>query len=475
MSVRSRRAFMWQTGVSVASALCSNRLLAATSGLRSFSQPRAWLTAGEQHLQEIQIQPWQSVASTSQSIEIDPSQSFQSIMGFGGAFTDASCYLFSRMNAADRQKLLSELVGPDGLQLSMGRTCIGASDYSRSVYSFDDTQTPDPELKSFSTAHDEAYILPTLRAAQQLNPEMFYFSTPWSPPGWMKAGGSMLGGSMRNKYFAAYAEYFVKFLQAYTTAGVRIGAITSQNEVDTDQDGRMPAALWGQEYEMGFIKGFLGPALQKSAIDTKIWILDHNYDLAGRVLDELSDPDVFKYVDGVAWHGYMGEPAAMTRIHNAFPSKHAYWTEGGPDITDPNYATDSAKWCSAFARILKNWARCIVSWNLVLDENGTPNIGPFRCGGLVTVDSKTGAITRSGQFWAFAHYSKFIRRGAQVIASKGELPGVEHAAFRNPDGSYVLAVANEGNERVVECSCSGKALSVKLPPNSVATLTWKEV
>jgi glucosylceramidase len=479
MPTNSRRAFLTQAGTVTAASLLSPKSLfpknlswSRTSG--SNSGTRAWITAGEQHFEEMEVQPWQA-SSSQPGVEIDPSQRFQSILGFGGAFTDASCYLFSRMDAEKRQKLLEEFVGPDGLDMSVGRTCIGASDYSRNVYSFDDTSAPDPDLKEFSIAHDEGYILPTLRDAQQINPEMFLFSTPWSPPGWMKAGGSMLGGSMRNKYFAAYAQYFVKFLEAYRSAGVKIGAVTSQNEVDTDQDGRMPAALWGQEYEIGFIKGFLGPAFEQASLDTKIWTLDHNYNLWGRALDELNDPDVFKYVDGVAWHGYLGDPSAMTRVHNAFPSKHTYWTEGGPDLTDPDYTTGCAKWSCSFAGILRNWARCIVSWNLILDEKGSPNIGPFQCAGVITVDSKTGELTRSGQYWAFKHYSRAVRRGAQVVASNGEFPGVEHVAFVNPDGSYVLVIGNQGEERSLGCHFSGKFLQLKLPQNSALTLVWKDV
>lgn len=376
------------------------------------------------------------------------------------------------MDPASRSKLLDELAGPGGLKMSVGRTCIGASDYSQSAYSFDDSPEPDPDLKKFSIDHDKAYILPMLRAAQQINPEMFLFSAPWSPPGWMKANGSMLGGSMRNKYFASYAEYFVKFLQGYRDEGVKISAVTSQNEVDTDQDGRMPACLWGQEYEISFVKGFLGPALRQASLDTKIWILDHNYNLWGRVLDELSDPGLFEHVDGVAWHGYYGDPSVMSRVHDAFPSKHAYWTEGGPDISDPNYATDWAKWACTFAGILKNWARCIVSWNLVLDEKGRPNIGPFQCGGVVTVDSKTGVITRSGQYWAFAHYSKMVQRGARVLATSGTLPGVEHVAFQNPDGGFVLVIGNQEETRQIQCRVGSNATTLKLPASSIATLAW---
>jgi glucosylceramidase len=286
----------------------------------------------------------------------------------------------------------------------------------------------------------------------------------------MKAGGSMLGGSMRKKYYAPYAQYFVKFLQGYSTEGVKINAITVQNEVDTDQDGRMPAALWGQEYEIEFVKGHLGPALERASLDTKIWILDHNYNLWGRAIASLSDPLVFKYVDGVAWHGYVGGSEAMTKVHDAFLTKGAYWTEGGPDFTSPDYATDWSKGGHLYTDILRNWSQCIVGWNLLLDEKGMPNIGPFPCGGLVTVNSQTGQLSRSGQYWAFAHFSKVIQRGAHVIGSQGDLPDVHHVALENPDGTHVLVATNRGEKQDVACQLGAKALTLTLEADSITTL-----
>jgi glucosylceramidase len=431
------------------------------------------MTTDEARYKEFAVPPWQTASGAgAAAVTIDAAQRFQSILGFGGAFTDASCYLLSRMESAQRRQLLDDLVGAEGLRLSVGRTCIGSSDYSRNAYSFDDSAAPDPELKNFSIAHDRDYILPVLREALHANPELYLFSSPWSPPGWMKASNSLLGGNMRKQYFAAYAQYFVKFLQAYRAEGVNISAVTIQNEVDSDQDGRMPAAMWGQEYEMGFIRDFLGPALRKTSLDTKIWILDHNYDLWGRALDELNDPGVSQFVDGVAWHGYMGTPDAMTRVHNTFPAKHTYWTEGGPFITAPDYAADWAMWSGKYAGILKNWARSIVAWNVVLDEKGAPNIGPFDCGGIVTIDSKSQKITRSGQYWAFAHYSKAVRRGARVIATSGSLSGLEHVAFANPDGDYVLVLTNQGEAREIDCRFETQSLHLSLPKNSIVTLQW---
>lgn len=466
---------MQQTAALAGALACAGQLSAWGLDAPAAPRLRAWITAGEERFKGLAVQPWQATsAATASTVEIDPTQKFQSILGFGGAFTDASCYLLNQMEAAQRHQLMAEFLGAEGLHFSVGRTCIGSSDYSRTAYSFDDSPTPDPELKHFSIAHDRDYILPMLREALHANPELFLFSAPWSPPGWMKTGDSLLGGAMRKEYFAAYAQYFVKFLEGYKAEGVNIAAVTSQNEVDTDQNGRMPAALWGQEYESGFVREFLGPALRKASLDTKIWLLDHNYDLWGRVLDQLGDPELSQYVDGVAWHGYMGTPDAMTKVHNAYPAKHTYWTEGGPDYSAPDYAADWATWSGTFAGILNNWARCIVSWNLVLDEKGTPNIGPFSCGGLVTLDSKTGTLTRSGQYWAFAHYSKAVRRGARVIATRSALPGIEHVAFVNPEGDYVLVLTNQGEERQIDCRFRTKSLSVNMPRNSIVTLQWIE-
>ncbi len=468
---KSRRDFMRLATTVAASLAVGGPPLLASAGVAT--QVRAWSTTKDSRFQSIeapQWQPWSGVSSM--GISLHAEQRLQTILGFGGAFTDASCYLLSQLGPQKRQTLLSELYGPTGLRLSIGRTAIGSSDYSRTAYSYDDSPAPDPELKKFSIEHDRAYVLPTLIDAAKINPDLFLFASPWSPPGWMKSGGSLLGGSMRARYFDPYAQYFLKYLKAYSAAGVKIRAITIQNEVDTDQDGRMPQALWGQEYEADFIKDHLGPTLAHVSPDTKIWILDHNYNLWGRVVDELSDPAVYKYVDGVAWHGYAGLPDAMTRVHDMFPRKHAYWTEGGPDFTQPDYATDWSKWSETFSGILHNWARCIVGWNLVLDEKGGPNIGPFNCGGIVTLHSKTQHLIRSGQYWAFAHYSKVMQRGASILGSSGELPGISHVAAENPDGSRVLVLTNRGAAQRVQCTLGAEALKLEMPSDSITSLVW---
>jgi glucosylceramidase len=430
------------------------------------------VTAGAKRFAQEPSLQWQREGATSAgSIALDPSRSFQEVLGFGAALTDAACYMLDQLAPEARQRLFRQLFHPTEMALSVCRVSIGSSDYATKMYSYDEGE-PDPEMRRFSIDQDRAYTIPQLKLARSVNPDLFLLASPWSPPGWMKANGSMLGGSMRKPHFAAYARYFVKFLEAYAEAGVPVDAVSVQNEVDTDQDGRMPACLWGQEYEREFVSAHLGPQFAERKIGTRIWILDHNYDLWGRAICELDDPNLKRYVDGVAWHGYGGQPGAMTRVHQAHPDRHAYWTEGGPDIRDPEYKTDWSRWSATFAGILRNWARSIIGWNMALDENGKPNIGPFFCGGLVTIDSKTKEITQSGQYWAFAHYSSAIRRGARRIESSGSLEGVSHVAFLNPDGTWAAILTNSAADQTAWLRMSGMEAKVNLPARSVVTLTW---
>jgi glucosylceramidase len=396
-------------------------------------------------------------------IVLNPEKKFQEILGFGAAFTDAACYMFNRLPSNSRATLFHDLFHPSELGLNVCRTCIGASDYSTELYSFDEGE-PDPDLKRFSIDHDRSYLLPALRQARQENPDLFLFSTPWSPPGWMKANNSMLGGCIRKRYYASYAQYFVKFLQAYAAEGVPIQAVTSQNEVDTDQDGRMPACLWGQEYEIEFVKGYLGPALGANGIPTKIWLLDHNYNLWGRAICELDDPDVRKYANAIAWHAYAGTASMASKVHDAHPDAEMHWTEGGPDW---------AKWGHVFTGALRNWCQSITGWNLALDEQGRPNLGPFPCGGVVTINSRTKEITRSGQYWAFAHFSRMIRRGAHRFDSQGAVANVDHVACENPDGQKVLVLSNTAAARPVVLQMGSMMAELNLESSSLTTLTWK--
>jgi glucosylceramidase len=435
-----------------------------------------WQTAGSNRHVTINPLEWGTAVSTgTPTVEIDGAREFQSVLGFGAALTDAACFTINRLVADERKQLLHEFFDPAELGFSVSRVCIGSSDYATKAYSYDEGAEPDPQLARFSIEHDRGYILPILRETRAISPEMWLMASPWSPPAWMKFNGSMLGGMMRKKWLETYSRYFEKFLDAYAAEGVRINSVTSQNETDTDQDGRMPACAWPQEMEIEFVRDFLGPKMNTMKNPADIWILDHNYNLWGRVLDSLEDEKARPFIKGVAWHGYAGKPESMTRVAEQYPKLDQFWTEGGPDFEKPGYETEWAKWAGDFTDILRNRARCIIAWNYALDEKGRPNIGPFQCAGVVTVDSKTNGITRGGQYWAFAHFSKHIKRGAKILASSSNaaMPDVKHVVARNSDNSFVAVLTNRGTAAAdVTVKFGTSSAIVKVPADSVTTLTW---
>ncbi len=468
----TRRDFLKISAAGLAATKASASAESVGAGAPPVGKLDVWVTTAKTRCTRAEAISWQtrSTPTVGPAITLDPSKQFQTVLGFGAAFTDASCYVFSQLSPASRAQLFHEMFHPSEMGLNVCRTCMGASDYSTSVYSYDEGE-PDPQLERFSIAHDRGYILPVLREARNVNPELFLFSSPWSPPGWMKSGSSMLGGSMRRRYIPNYTQYFIKFLQAYAAEGVPVQAVTPQNEVDTDQDGRMPACIWPQEYEIEFVQ-HLGPALRQNGLSTEIWILDHNYNLWGRAACEMDDPGVRQYSNAVAWHGYAGGAEMMTKFHNAHPDVAMHWTEGGPDYTAPDYLTDWARWAHTFADVLRNGCKSITGWNLALDEQGRPNLGPFPCGGVVTINSHSAEVTRSGQYWALAHFSRFIRRGARRFASEGSMQGVGHVAVEHPDGRSVLVLTNSARAQAASVQLGDRLAEVQLDENSVTTLVW---
>jgi glucosylceramidase len=505
MTNSSRRGFFKAASATAAA-------LALSSRVQAWADPagpvRIWGTFRDRRHVAGDPLAWKPVTEVaSDAITLDPAATRQEMLGFGAALTDASCWVLSQIPGDERAALMHELFAPGEMAMNVCRTCTGSSDYAKSVYSFDEGDQDDPELKRFSIDHDKAYILPMLRDARKLNPDLFLFSSPWSPPAWMKFNRSMLGGTIKKSSLEPYSRYVLKFLDAYKAEGVAMDAITIQNEVDTTVDGRYPSCLWAQEDEILFVGTYLGPLFRKANCPTKIWVLDHNFSLWGRAIAELSDPAVYEYADGIAWHGYAGEVTGMTQVHNAFPQKHAYFTEGGPRRA-PGQANPSggdqmtawAPWAEWANDVVRNWCQSITMWNIALDEYGTPYIGRRegpggmaapaaeqarvrRFGsGVITVENDTHKVTRSARFWALAHYSKHVKRGAKVFRTDGmadsaaqtSTGAVSHAGFRNPDGSLVVVLSNRGPEKRVQLLLGSSALDVDLPADSVHTLQWED-
>ena len=469
---RTRRKFIKTAALAAAGVATKGTICpSAEASVPADTDWKTWQTNDDLRLAAVEPTVWTPLSRSSGGdfLTIHPERKYQTILGFGACFTDGACYLFDQLSSDARTQLFRTLFHPSEMGLNVCRTCVGSSDNSATLYSFDDGDA-DPELKRFSIEHDRAYILPTLREARAVNPDLFLFSSPWSPPGWMKDNGSMLGGCMHHTYMPAYAKYFVKFLRVYEAEGVPVQAITVQNEVDADQQGLMPACFWPQDYEADFVRYHLGPEFERNSVNTKIWIIDHNYNLWGRAIAELETEGVRRYTNAVAWHGYSGEPDWMSRVQNAFPELEMYWTEGTPDHNDPEYLKCWAVWGQKITAILGNSCRAVTAWSFATNENGGPNIGPYPLGGLLTIDSKTKDVYHSGQFWALAHFSRFIRRGAVRIHSEGSAKDVNHCAFQNPDGSLVAVLTNPGPTRTCQLRLLQRASTITLPTNSVTTI-----
>jgi glucosylceramidase len=432
-----------------------------------------WVTDSRRRVSAEKSIAWSKAnqSISNEEIVIRPERKNQNILGFGAALTDAACSLLHQLSPDARARLFHNLFTRSEMNLNVCRICIGSSDCSTAVFSYDDGPV-DPDLKRFSVVRDQEYVLPILRQVRELNPDLFFVASPWSPPGWMKSNGSMLGGCMRHTYMASYADYFLRFLRAYEVAGVPVHAVTVQNEVDADQDGTMPACAWPQDYEADFVTMHLGPLFQRAGVNTKIWILDHNYNLWGRAIGELETPDVRKYTNAIAWHGYDGEPEWIRRVQDAFPDAEMYWTEGGPNYKSPDYSTEWARWGETFSGILRNCCRSITVWTLLSDEHGHPYVGSGGdgVGGAMLMNSKTKEISYSGMFWALAHFSRFVQRGASRIDSESASLDLKHCAFENPDGSLAVILPNSGAERAAHIRLADRVAQVTLPANSLTTL-----
>ncbi|HEY3996974.1 MAG TPA: RICIN domain-containing protein [Mycobacterium sp.] len=417
--------------------------------------------------------------SASQTITVNPATTYQSMTGFGASFTDSSAWLVA--NSPLRSQIMTKLFSPtSGIGLDFLRQPIGASDFSQSLFSYDDLPSgqTDPALAKFSIAHDNAYLLPVLQQALSLNQNITIMATPWSPPGWMKSSGSMIGGSLISGDYQVFADYLTKFVQAYDAAGVPISLITAQNEPEYSPPN-YPGATFTAAQEASFIGSNLGPDLQKAGLSTKIIAYDHNWNDTSFPETVLGNSTAGPYVAGVAWHCYAGDPSAQTTVHNAYPNKDTYFTEcSGTQSSNPaNTFADSLDWQTENLIIgaTRNWAKTVATWNMALNPSGGPSMNCTTCTGVVTVDNSADTATYNAEYYVLGQASKFVKPGAVRIDSNTFGSGnLEDVAFRNPDGSNALIALNAdtSNAHTFNVDQNGQYFTYTLPARAVATFTW---
>jgi glucosylceramidase len=471
-------------------------LIAAACSAAYAGGPHAWLTTGDR-ANLLAQQPDGALgppAADAPTITVDPTRRYQRIEGLGASITDSSAHLLAR--SPYRDAVMRDLFDPRrGLGLSYLRQPIGASDFVAGAhYTYDDVPAgqTDFALRHFSIAHDRAEILPLLRQARALNPNLKVMATPWSPPAWMKTNGSLVGGRLIDdpRVYRAYARYFVLFVQAYKRAGVPIDALTLQNEPQNRAPSGYPGMDLRDDEEARLVVA-VGHELRRAGLRTKILGYDHNWALhpndVGPPDDPanpeyarslLEDPAANRYLAGTAFHCYSGDPERQSVLHNLFPSKDIYFTEcsgtqsGNPATTFP----DTLHWHTRFLTVgaVRNWAKTVITWNLALDPAGGPhNGGCDTCTGVVTIDPATGQATPTADYYVLGHVTRFIRPGAVRVDST-VAGNAWNVAFRNPDGSLVVVVVNDDwgtTAQRFNVAVGGRAFSYELPAGAVATFT----
>jgi glucosylceramidase len=437
-------------------------------------------------------------AATLPTITVDDSQRFQEIDGFGASLTDAAAWLFAKKLTPAQTDVAFKMLfsRKDGIALSFLRQPIGSSDLAVTFYSYDDLcrqateacTTPaglaDLNLDRYSLAHDQEYILPLLRKALAINPAIRVMLTPWSPPGWMKTSGSMLGSSadgkqpssLRPEAYVAFAGYLVKTIEGYQAAGVPVYALSVINEplyTPPNYSGMsMPAAD-----QAAFLGNALGPALAAAHLNTKVMVYDHNWDRPDYPETVLKDPRANAVAAGTAWHHYAGDPSVMTRNHEEFPRKDQWVTEssGGTWQKGNIFAVEAAE----LIAVLRNWSKSYVLWALATDQNRGPHVGGCdTCRGLLTIDTSdpgVASLKPELDYYVLGQASKFLLPGAVRIASdEPAWTQLKDVAFLNPNGTVVLYTLNAGaSSQVLRIGFHGKTTVTTLPAGAVATFVWK--
>jgi glucosylceramidase len=402
------------------------------------------------------------------AIIVDDKITFQTIIGLGNSLEHSTCYNISLLPPERQKKVLESIVDENkGIGMNLMRICFGTADFTASPwYSYDDPPNgqPDPELKHFSIEKDRKYVLPILKLALKINTDLKFFASPWSPPAWMKTNKSLCGGRINPQFYGPFAEYLARSVEAYQAEGIDIIAITLQNEPEYFPD-TYPTCGWRAEQQRDFIRDHLGPVFQKHNLSTKIWCYDHNFNHPNYPATILKDDRAAKYIDGTGFHLYEGKPSAMTWLHERFPDKHVYFTEG---------STFDVPGAVEIVSYFRNWARCYNAWVTVIDHQAQPNPGPHDCSPTcIVLNSKTLKLEYRFDYYMYGHFMKYIKRGAIRIESTPSKT-VPNVAFKNPDGSIVLITVNPAKKKQsFTIGWASRGLKTELISESISTLIWQ--
>ena len=445
-----------------------------------------------------------SKSNTASLITLSPEKTFQQIVGFGGAFTQASASVLKKMSPAKRQEVLDAYFRSDKAAYSMMRTHINSCDFSEVEYAYDNTPG-DTALKNFSIDRDKDDVIPLIQDAMKCEgANLRIFASPWTAPPWMKDSNAWNTGSLLPEYYSTWALYFSKYLQAYAKEGIKIWGVTVENEPENNS-GQWDAMIFTPTSMKEFLKTALIPQFQKDQLDTKILIYDHNMDHVKFWADTLlSDQEVAKHVWGTAVHWYSSTvdwyPDALNYVHEKFTSKEILHTEACIDSEVPHWQDDAwywskdAKdwgytWASAedkplhpvyvpvyrYARSiiggLNSWVTGWVDWNIVLNTQGGPNHVKNWAIAPVIAKPETDEIYFTPLYYVMTQFSKFFRPGGFRIGVTSDIKDLMVTSCKNPDGTIAVAILNQKDDPVEYTLCVGdKYISSKIDGNALQTV-----
>lgn len=416
------------------------------------------------------------------SVFVQPDVTFQDIMGIGGAITDASAEVFAKLSPAKQKEFLDAYYSTDkGIGYSIIRTNIHSCDFSSGSYTY--INEGDKSLKSFSIDHDRKYRLPLIKQAlKAASNSVTVYASPWSPPAFMKDTKNMLkGGKLLPEYYQTWADYYVKFINAYEKEGIKIWGITVQNEPMATQTWE--SCLYTAEEERDFLKNFLGPTITKNFKDKKIVVWDHNRDLMNQRADVIfSDPEASKYAWGMGihwyetWTGFAPMFQNTQKVHDAYPDKHLLFTEGCVEKFDAakyQFWANGERYGEQMINDFNSGLTGFTDWNILLDEKGGPNhVGNF-CFAPVHADTKTGEIIYTPSYYYIGHFSKFVQPEAKRISSAVSRSMLQSASFINKDGKIATVVMNNSDKEVAYGLFIGTdKVSLTIPAHGIQTLVY---
>ena len=406
-------------------------------------------------------------------INLYPDIEYQTLLGFGGAVTEAAGYAFNALSEENRRKILELYFGEEGNCYRMVRSHIDSCDFSLGLYAaLDDPE--DTQMKSFSLERDEKYILPFLRAAQEKSGEpLDIMLSPWSPPAFMKTNGERKhGGRLKAEYRQFWAEYICRYIKEYENRGFKVSRITVQNEPLAVQS--WDSCTYTDEEEKVFLRDFLYPVLVKNGLShEKINIWDHNKERVYERAHAILDRDTDKMVDGIAFHWYSGDHFEALRLaHEAYPDKQLIFSEGCVEYSrfDTNQLKNAQMYAHDIIGNLNAGMTGSLDWNILLDEKGGPNHVGNYCDAPVMVDTQEDSYEVKLSFDYIGHFSKYIRRGAKRIAFTKYTADLEVTAFKNTGGSLAVVLLNRTDREIPAVfRLQGQIISFTVPESSIST------